>query len=163
MLIKVKNKDTLIFDDFTFFCSIGKNGVKVKKKEGDSCTPKGTFALKNVYYRADRIKFLKTKLKSKKITRKMGWCDDPMSKKYNSLVNLNENVHHERLYRKDHKYDIIVVIDYNLNNSIPFKGSAIFLHLTNNYKKTAGCISLAKKDLLILLKLIDRKTKINIS
>ena len=163
MLIKLKNKDTLIFDDFIFQCSIGKNGKKTNKIEGDKTTPKGTFLLKEVYYRADRVKNLKTKLNLKKIYPNMGWCDDPLSKKYNSLIKTKSNFHHEKMFRKDHKYDVVIVLDYNLKKPIPYKGSAIFIHLTRNYKSTNGCISLSKKDLLILLRLISKKTKIEIS
>ena len=163
MLIKLKNKDTLIFDDFIFQCSIGKNGTNANKIEGDKTTPKGTFLLKEVYYRPDRVKNLKTKLNLKKIYPNMGWCDDPLSKKYNSLIKTKSNFHYEKMFRKDHKYDIIIVLDYNLKKPIPYKGSAIFIHLTKNYKSTNGCISLSKKDLLILLRLISKKTKIKIT
>ena len=162
MLIKVKNKDTLIFDDFIFRCSIGKRGISNKKKEGDLCTPKGLFKLDTVFYRSDRIKNIQTKLKLKKIDKSMGWCNDPLSKKYNSLIKISKKLRYEKLYRRDNKYDVILVIGYNIKNPIPFKGSAIFLHLTKNYKGTAGCIALDKKDLLILLKLINKKTKIKI-
>jgi len=163
MLIKLKNKDTLQFDDFVFKCTIGKKGISSKKKEGDLCTPKGTFSIKNLYYRSDRLLKPQTKIIIKKIKKNMGWCNDPKSNKYNSLVTVKEKIRYEKMYRKDHKYDIVVVIGYNLKKPIPYKGSAIFIHLTNNYKPTAGCIALNKKDLLILLKLINKKTEIKIS
>ena len=163
MLIKLKNKDTLQFDEFVFKCTIGKKGISSKKKEGDLCTPKGTISIKNLYYRSDRLLKPQTKIIIKKIKKNMGWCNDPKSNKYNSLVTVKEKIRYEKMYRKDHKYDIVVVIDYNLKKPIPYKGSAIFIHLTNNYKPTAGCIALNKKDLLILLKLINKKTEIKIS
>ena len=163
MLIKLKNKDTLQFDDFVFKCTIGKKGISSKKKEGDLCTPKGTFSIKNLYYRSDRLLKPQTKIIIKKIKKNMGWCNDPKSNKYNSLVTVKEKIRYEKMYRKDHKYDIVVVIDYNLKKAVPYKGSAIFIHLTNNYKPTAGCIALNKKDLLILLKVINKKTEIKIS
>ena len=163
MLIKLKNKDTLQFDDFVFKCTIGKKGISSKKKEGDLCTPKGTFSIKNLYYRSDRLLKPQTKIIIKKIKKNMGWCNDPKSNKYNSLVTVKEKIRYEKMYRKDHKYDIVVVIGYNLKKPIPYKGSAIFIHLTNNYKPTAGCIASNKKDLLILLKLINKKTEIKIS
>ena len=162
MLIKVKNKETLLFDDFIFRCVVGKKGVSKKKKEGDFCTPKGSFKLKTVYYRPDRIKKIKTKLNTKKINPNMGWCNDPLNEKYNSLIKINGKIRHEKLYRRDNKYDILLVIDYNLRKPIPFKGSAIFIHLTKNFKGTAGCIALNKKDFLILLKLVNKKTRIKI-
>ena len=163
MLIKLKNKDTLQFNEFVFKCTIGKKGISSKKKEGDLCTPKGTFSIKNLYYRSDRLLKPQTKIIIKKIKKNMGWCNDPKSNKYNSLVTVKEKIRYEKMYRKDHKYDIVVVIDYNLKKPVPYKGSAIFIHLTNNYKPTAGCIALNKKDLLILLKLINKKTKIKIN
>ena len=163
MLIQLKNKDTLCFDDFIFQCTIGKKGISSKKKEGDFYTPKGVFSIDKLYYRSDRLKKPKTKITIKKIKKNMGWCDDPKSKKYNSLIKIDKETKHEKMYRKDHKYDLIVVIDYNLKKPIPYKGSAIFMHLTKNYKPTAGCIALKKKDLLILLKIINAKTKIKIN
>ena len=92
MLIKVKNKETLLFDDFIFRCVVGKKGVSKKKKEGDFCTPKGSFKLKTVYYRPDRIKKIKTKLNTKKINPNMGWCNDPLNEKYNSLIKINGKI-----------------------------------------------------------------------
>ncbi len=162
MIIKVKNKDTLLFDDFIFRCVVGKKGISEKKREGDFCTPKGSFKLQTVYYRHDRIKNIETKLNIKRIQPSMGWCNDPLNKKYNSLIKVNKKIKHEKLYRKDNKYDILVVIDYNLRKPIPFRGSAIFIHLTKNFKGTAGCIALNKIDLLILLKLVNKKTMIKI-
>ena len=163
MLIRLKNKDTLLLDDFIFRCSIGKNGIRIKKKEGDYCTPKGTFSLKTLYYRPDRVQKPKTEIITKKISKNMGWCNDPKNKKYNSLINIKEKMRYEKIYRQDHTYNLLIVIDYNLKKPIPHKGSAIFIHLTDNYKPTAGCIALKEKDLLILLKLVNKKTKIKIS
>ena len=163
MLIRLKNKDRLVVDDFTFKCSIGKNGLRSKKIEGDLCTPKGFFAIKEIYFRSDRVKNLNTQIKKIKIKKNMGWCNDPTSKNYNSLINVKEKVKKEKMFRKDRKYDLVIVINYNLNKPIPFKGSAIFIHLTNNYYPTAGCIALNKKDMLILLKLINKKSKILLS
>ena len=67
------------------------------------------------------------------------------------------------MYRRDKKYDLVMIIDYNLRNPIPFKGSAIFVHLTKNYKPTAGCIALKENDMLVLLKIVTKKTKIKLS
>ncbi len=92
----------------------------------------------------------------------MGWCDDVKSKYYNKEIKTNTKFTHEKLFRRDYKYDYLMIIKYNYTNTKKGKGSAIFIHLTKNYKKTAGCIALREKDLLILLKLINRKTKIKI-
>ena len=162
MLLKLKNKEYLIIDEFKFKCSIGKKGLKLKKKEGDNCTPRGVFKIGKVYYRPDRIKKLDTILKTKAITKNMGWCDDPYNINYNKEIILNKKNKGEKLFRKDNVYDILIVIEYNTKKTQPFKGSAIFIHLTKNYSQTKGCIALKKNDLLILLKIIDRKSKIKI-
>ena len=163
MIILLKNKYTIQIDDFIFKCCIGKNGTTKFKKEGDLKTPKGTFEIENLYYRKDRLAKPKTKLKCIEINKYMGWCDDINAKKYyNKLINIKSKLHHENLFREDHKYDLIIPIKYNFKKIIPGKGSCIFLHLTNNYKATAGCIALKKKDFIIMLKLITKKTKIKI-
>ena len=161
MIIHIKNKSTLIIDDFKFKCSIGKRGLNSNKKEGDFTTPKGVFNLKKLYYRKDRVGVPKSKINKKIIRENMAWCDDPKHKKYNEEIKTQNKNLKENLHRKDHKYDYIISIGYN-EKKIPNKGSAVFIHLTDNYKPTAGCVALKKKDFEILLKLIDKKTKIKI-
>jgi len=163
MLINLKNKDTLIADEFKFKCCIGKNGIKKDKIEGDKYTPKGKFKIGLLYYRADKVPKPITKLRTKKIKKNMGWCNDPANKSYNKEIRINKKLRYEKLFRKDYKYNYIIVIEYNTKKTFPNKGSAIFIHLTKNYKPTAGCVALKEKDLLILLKIINKNTKINIS
>ena len=163
MLLKLKDKDTLIVDQFLFKCCVGKNGINKKRKEGDKITPKGIYSLGKLYYRSDRVKKPLTKLSTKKITKDMGWCDDPNNIFYNKEIKINNKIKCEKLFRKDNSYDYLIVINYNRKNILPGKGSAIFIHLTKNYNTTAGCIALNKKDFLILLKLITNKTKLKIS
>ena len=165
MIIIIKNKDTLLIDDFKFKCSIGKNGFSRKKIEGDLTTPKGKFNLGNIYYRPDRVRKPLSKLRSIPIKKNVGWCDDPNSKFYNKQIKIKKNlkINFEKLYRKDNKYDLFILIKYNYKKPIKSKGSAIFLHLTKNYLPTKGCIALCKKDFLILAKLISRKTTIKIN
>ena len=162
-MIKLKNKDTLLFDEFEFKCSIGKNGISSKKIEGDKKTPKGTFSIGHLFYRSDKFKNIETKLKKIKIKKNMGWCDDPHHKNYNRLIKTNNKIKHEKLFRKDSAYDLLIPINYNYPKTKKNKGSAIFIHLTKNYKKTLGCIALKANDMLVLLKLINKKTKIKIS
>ena len=133
-----------------------------KKTEGDKKTPIGIFDLGHLYYRADKFKKPLTKLKTFKINKNMGWCNDAEHKKYNRLIKINKKIGCEKLFRKDFKYDFILPIKYNYNKVIPKKGSAIFIHLTKNYQPTLGCIALSKKDFLILIKLINKNTKIRI-
>ena len=162
MQIIITNKDTLLYDEFKFKCSAGKNGKTTKKIEGDNKTPKGSYALGPLYYRKDRLPKPLTKLKVIEIKKNFGWCDDIKSKFYNKPIKINNKIRHEKLYRKDKKYDLLIPIKYNSTKPKKNKGSAIFLHLTNNYKKTQGCIAIAKKDMLILLKLINKQTRIKI-
>ncbi len=163
MQIILKNKDTLLFDEFKFKCSIGKKGITSNKKEGDLKTPKGLYSLGSLFFRKDKFPNPVTKLKKISINKTMVWCDDINSKYYNQLININKNTKHEKLFRKDQIYDLIIPINYNTKNPIRNKGSAIFIHLTKNYEKTKGCIALKKKDLLILLKIINKKTLIKIT
>ena len=162
MQIIIVEKDTLLYGEFKFKCSIGKNGKTSKKIEGDNKTPKGVYALGPLYYRKDRHPKLSTKLKKIEIMKNFGWCDDVKSKFYNKPIKTNINVRHEKLYRNDKKYDLLIPIEYNSKKPKKNKGSAIFIHLTKNYKKTQGCVAIKEKDMLILLKLINKKTKIKI-
>jgi len=164
MRIYLKNKHTLHVDDFKFKCCIGKNGLSNNKIEGDKKTPIGTFEIEKLYYRKDKINLPKTKLQCIQIRPNMGWCDDVRNQKsYNKLIYTNKIIHHEKLYRKDFKYDLLIPIKYNFKKRILGKGSCIFLHLTKNYKSTAGCIALNKKDFLIMIKIINKNTTIKIS
>ena len=164
MRIYLKNKHTLHVDDFKFKCCIGKNGLSNNKIEGDKKTPIGTFEIEKLYYRKDKINLPKTKLQCIQIRPNMGWCDDVRNhKSYNKLIYTNKLFHHEKLYRKDFKYDLLIPIKYNFKKRILGKGSCIFLHLTKNYKSTAGCIALNKKDFLIMIKIINKNTTIKIS
>ena len=161
MIIHIKNKDTLIIDDFKFKCCVGRNGLNFNKKEDDSSTPKGLFILKKLYFRKDRVGLPKCKIDKKVIKKNMAWCDDSNHKKYNEEIRSHNKKLKEYLYRDDHQYDYLISISHN-QNKIPNKGSAIFIHLTDSYKPTAGCIALKKKDFEILLKLIKKNTKIKI-
>jgi len=163
MIIKLKNKDTLIIDDFKLKCCIGKGGIKKNKIEGDGATPKGKFGLGNLYWRSDKVEKPITNLKCIKIKKNIGWCTDSKSKFYNKEFKIKKNIKYEKLLRIDYKYNYLIVVNYNRKNITKNKGSAIFIHLTNNYKPTAGCIAVSKKDFLILSKLLSKKSKILIS
>ena len=163
MIIFIKNKHTLQMDEFEFKCCIGRKGSTINKKEGDKKTPKGTFKIENLYYRKDRINKPETRLKCVEIRNDMGWCDDiNFPKKYNRRMKISKKIRHEKLKRKDNKYDLFIPIKYNYKRPVPGLGSCIFIHLTSNYKPTAGCISLKEKDFLILLKIIKKNSKIKI-
>jgi len=147
-------KNQAQWKDHCFPCVIGKNGVTNHKEEGDMKTPLGTFALREVFYRADRVGDIQTSLKKTMITPDLGWCDSPTHPCYNKLIKRPFLDSHEELYREDHLYDIVVVVGYNDDPIIPGKGSAIFLHLLLEQSEgTAGCVAFHKED---LLKIIDQ-------
>ena len=163
MTIFIRNKHTLQINEFKFKCCVGKFGLTIDKKEGDKKTPKGTFEIGNLYYRKDRIKKPLTSLKSIRIKDNMGWCNDILfPKKYNKLFKIEKKIQHEKLKRKDYKYDLLIPIKYNFKNPISGLGSCIFIHLTKDYKPTAGCVALKEKDFLIIAKLVKKNSKIKI-
>ena len=163
MTILVKNKHTLQIDEFKFRCCIGKKGSTKNKKEGDKKTPKGIFEIEHLYFRKDRIKKPSTSLKCIEIKKEMGWCNDILfPKKYNKLFKIKKKIKHEKLKRNDNKYDLLIPIKHNFTKPIVGLGSCIFIHLTKDYKPTAGCIALKEKDFLIILKLIKKNSKIKI-
>ena len=163
MLIKLEKKNTLKIGEFTFKCCVGKKGSTKNKKEGDNKTPKGIFEIENLYFRKDRLKKPLTSLKCIEIKKNMGWCDDiRFPEKYNKLIKIKKKIRHEKLLRKDHKYDFLIPIKYNFEKPITGLGSCIFIHLTKNFNATAGCVALKKKDFLILLRLIKKNSKIKI-
>ena len=154
-------KHFLLYKGYKLKCSIGKSGLTNFKKEGDLATPKGLFKLGLLYYRKDRIKSLKCKIKKKVIKKDMGWCNDSRSKKYNQEIYFPFKYSAEQLYKRDRIYDIFINIKYNHSPIIKEKGSAIFLHLSNKkYKPTSGCVAILQKDFLKILPLINYSTKI---
>ena len=162
MHIKLKNKK-LYFHDYKIKCAIGKSGISAYKREGDGCTPKGIFKFKYIFYRKDKIKGFKTKLKTVVIKKNMGWCNDSKSKNYNKLIKLPSNNSYEKLYRKENIYDIILVLNYNMSPVIKNKGSAICIHISRkNYKKTEGCVAVKKRDLIEIVKKLQKNTKVKI-
>ena len=163
-MIIINKSGYLKYKNLKFRCALGKAGIGKKKIEGDNITPKGTFNIVKIYYRDDRVKKISSKFKLIKITKKLGWCDDPKNKEYNKLINSSTKYSHEKLYRKDNIYDLILVLNYNMSPIIKNKGSAIFIHVANkNYKKTAGCVALKKSNLIKLIKKIKKRTKVIIN
>ena len=163
-MIIINKSGYLKYKNFKLKCALGKSGIGNKKTEGDNITPKGNYKIVNIYYRKDRVKKIFSKFKLIKIKKNMGWCDDPKSKKYNQLINLPSKNTHEKFYRKDNIYDLIIVLDYNVNPVIKNKGSAIFIHVAKKkYKRTAGCVALKKTHLIKLISKIKKNTKVFIN
>jgi L,D-peptidoglycan transpeptidase YkuD (ErfK/YbiS/YcfS/YnhG family) len=163
-MIIINKSGFLKYKKLKFKCALGKAGIGKKKKEGDNITPIGTFKIVKIYYRSDRIKKISSKFRLIEITKNIGWCDDSKSRKYNQPIKLPTKYGHEILYRRDNIYDLILVLNYNMKPTIKNKGSAIFIHIAKkNYKKTAGCIALKKTALVLLVKKINKNTKVSIN
>jgi L,D-peptidoglycan transpeptidase YkuD (ErfK/YbiS/YcfS/YnhG family) len=129
--------------------AIGPPGIGVKKGEGDGITPVGSFPVREIFYRADRIPKPHTTVPLRATRQDDGWCDDPADPHYNRLVKLPYPASAERMWRDDHLYDLVVVLGYNDDPVVPGKGSAIFLHLARtDYSHTHGCVALAYVDAL---------------
>lgn len=133
-------------------CAIGRGGIGAKAGEGDGVTPIGTFPIRRVLYRPDRVARPRTNLPVEAIAEDDGWCDAPGDAAYNQPVKLPYPASHERMWRDDHLYDVVVVLGFNDAPVIAGKGSAIFLHVARpDYGPTEGCVALALPDLLAAL------------
>ena len=140
------NKKYLIFGNYKVKCSIGKRGIKVKKREGDLITPKGKFKILFILYRKDRVPNLKSNIKKIIIQKNMGWCDDIRSNRYNQLVTYPFKFSSEKLYKQENIYDVIFVLNYNYRPIKKNKGSAIFIHIAKKImKRQLDVLQLEKK------------------
>ena len=162
MHIYINNK-FVSYSNYKAKCAVGKRGISIKKKEGDFITPKGTFKIREIFYRKDRVQNLITRIKKTVIRKNMGWCDDPKSKKYNKLIYFPFKHSAEKLYRRENIYDIILVLNFNMNPVKKNKGSAIFIHVAKkSFQPTQGCIALNKFELIKLVKSIKINTVVKI-
>jgi len=144
-------------------CAVGAGGVREDKVEGDAATPVGEFPLRHIYYRNDRLVLPKVGLPARPISEHDGWCDDPRSAAYNRLVRVPNAWSHERLWREDGLYDVVVVVGYNDDPPEGEWGSAIFLHIArDDMSPTQGCVAFARADLLKLLPLIGPQTRLRV-
>jgi L,D-peptidoglycan transpeptidase YkuD (ErfK/YbiS/YcfS/YnhG family) len=143
-------------------CILGRSGSRFLKREGDGATPRGTWRLRGIFVRQPVRRFLGP-LPRHEITRATGWCDDPVDRNYNREVRLPYPASHESLWRDDHLYDVLAVLDHNERPRQRFGGSAVFLHLASpGGRPTAGCIALSRKDLLKLLPLCGPRTRLQV-
>lgn len=157
----VNHKGEARWGDRALRCAIGRAGVTAAKHEGDGATPRGRFLMRCLFYRPDRLARPTTRLPSRALSQEDGWCDAPGDAAYNRLVPLPYPASAEHLWREDGVYDLIVPLGYNDAPIESGKGSAIFLHLaTSDYGPTAGCIALARDDLLRVLSEADRDSAV---
>lgn len=157
-----KTRGTIQIGMMTIPCALGKGGVKTTKREGDGATPRKSLRVLRLYRRPDRP-MVNSLIPVSMTSRMMGWCDDSTSPHYNQPVTLPFAKSHEKLWRDDHVYDLVIDTDYNRRPAIKGRGSAIFIHLARpHYLPTEGCIALKRRDLEKLLTLINRHTRIHV-
>lgn len=164
--LTVSADGTLRVSAQSFRCALGVNGITDAdtKTEGDGKTPAGRWQLRYAMYRADRRPCPRTKLPVTTISFSDGWCDDPEHPCYNCPVRLPFEASHEKLFRDDDLYNIIVVLGHNDDPPVPGKGSAIFMHIAKpDYTGTEGCVALAEKDLETVLGLAEYETFITVT
>lgn len=162
-LSPTRTRGWIFFYGLTFPCALGRSGQKVLKREGDGATPMGSFCFEWALYRQDQISMPRTKLPIKPIKLRDGWCDASGDRNYNRQIQHPYPSSAEKLWRKDHLYDVVVVLSYNRRPRVQGCGSAIFMHLAHpDYPPTEGCIALKRSHLLFLLQKIDRRSRIKI-
>ena len=144
-------------------CTVGAGGIREDKVEGDAATPAGTWPLRRVYFRNDRLVLPKVRLPARPIAEHDGWCDDPRSPSYNRLVRIPNDWSHEKMWREDGLYDLVVVVGYNDDPPEGEWGSAIFLHVMRDDEgPTQSCVAFRRDDLLELVTLIGPETKLEV-
>jgi len=151
-LPRSRRKGLLSLGPITVPCALGKAGVSASKREGDGATPFGRFEILYGYYRADRLRRPVTGVPLRPVSPHDGWCDDPGHPRYNRHVELPFPASHECLWRADHLYDIVLVLNCNYRPAVRGRGSAIFFHLAREgYLPTEGCVAVSKSDMLRVL------------
>lgn len=144
-------------------CAIGRAGIKRDKREGDHATPAGDFRLLGCFFRKDRVLRKAWSPPMRPVRPSDGWCDDPESALYNRRVVLPIQAGHEKLWRGDNLYDLVIVLDYNIHPRRKNRGSAIFLHCARqDFVPTEGCIALRLDDLRRLLPRLAKKAVLTI-
>lgn len=153
----------LILDGRTLPCTLGPGGIVAAKREGDAATPRGTWPLRCLYYRADRMPRPRTGLPVFPIRAEDGWCDDPADRFYNRPVKLPHPASAEHLCRADRLYDLLVVLGHNDAPVVPGRGSCIFFHVMSPHRgPTAGCVAVEPRDMLRVLERCGPHTRMAI-
>lgn len=167
LVVQVDSADSALgwasLGDKRWRCVVGAGGVREDKVEGDAATPAGQYPLRRIYFRNDRLVLPKVRLPARPIGAHDGWCDDPHSPTYNRLVRIPNEWSHEKMWREDGLYDLVVVVGYNDDPAEGEWGSAIFLHIArDDMSATQGCVAFARDDLLELVTLIGPGTRLNV-
>lgn len=141
-------------------CLLGRSGLRHLKREGDGATPIGSFALERMMYRPGSPALPKSRFGGRALRVDDGWCDDPRSLAYNRLVRLPFAASHEKLWRNDHLYDVVITTSHNQRPRVRGAGSAIFFHLTGEKPFTQGCVAVKASDMRKVLSLCGRRARL---
>lgn len=156
-LSRASHQGKLHIGPLHFACAVGRAGRAFKFGEGDGITPVGRWPIRHVFFRPDRMERPHTDLPVSGLQPRIGWCDAPGDANYNRMIRLPYPASHERLWRRDHLYDVIVVVGFNDYPRARGRGSAIFIHLARaGYRPTEGCIALSRRDMIRFLALARR-------
>jgi L,D-peptidoglycan transpeptidase YkuD (ErfK/YbiS/YcfS/YnhG family) len=143
--------------------ALGRSGIKANKREGDGATPRGSFRLRRLWWRADRHPRPATLLPVERIKPDVGWCEDPSDRHYNRPIKVPLKSKADRLARRDHLYDFIVELDHNTRPRVAGRGSAVFIHVARpGFAPTAGCVALNINALRRLLARLGPRTKLTV-
>jgi L,D-peptidoglycan transpeptidase YkuD (ErfK/YbiS/YcfS/YnhG family) len=150
-----------LWDGERLRCAVGRGGIRADKREGDGATPAGSWPMRRLLYRADRLAVPATRLAANPLSPQDGWCDDPDDAAYNRPVRLPYRARAERLWRDDGIYDLIVPLGFNDDPVVPGAGSAVFLHVArSDCAPTEGCVALAQADLMRVLAGADAAARV---
>ena len=162
-LSRAASRGMLMIGKSAFPCRLGRAGSSARKREGDGTSPVGTFVLRRLFFRADRVPRPVRRPAATVLNRRHGWCDDPSSPLYNRLIALPSPWRHEKMWREDGLYDFIIEIGYNDAPVRHGMGSAVFLHLmAGDGKPTEGCIALKRRDMNRLIARLKPGARISI-
>jgi len=154
-------RGTALLGALSFPCALGRSGISPDKVEGDGATPAGSFPIRRLFYRPDRVRDLACRLSVQPMSPADGWCDDPKDRAYNRLITRPYPGRHEQMWREDTIYDLVLVIGHNDEPVVPGKGSAVFLHLAQpGFTPTEGCVAFARADFIALLQAMEPATRI---
>jgi len=154
-------RGVLKLGELRFACSLGRSGTSHLKREGDGASPKGSWRLRRLFYRADRLPPPRSRLGARVMRGDDGWCETVGDRNYNRLVKIPYATSHETMQRSDHLYDIVIETSHNERPRVQGHGSAVFFHLRQpDGGPTAGCIAVSLRDMRIILQHVGPKTRL---
>jgi L,D-peptidoglycan transpeptidase YkuD (ErfK/YbiS/YcfS/YnhG family) len=133
-----------------------------QKSEGDGKAPAGIYEF-GTAFGYDPSAPDGSRMPYKQATCHDYFVDDAGSPDYNTWVRLDPGSHprehwhsFEEMRRSDDRYSLGIVIKHNMNPTVPGAGSAIFLHVWDQYGHgTAGCTAMSKANMIHLLSWLD--------